>query len=211
MFSGTPTEFGLYTVSVMAIDPWGANTTMTFKIMAGVKPNTPPVNIQLMPNQEAYFNQLLNLKLNLTSYFRDPDGDKLFFVVTKTDGDYLPEWLTYEEITQTISGIARQNTTDIDIVVMVTADDRRGGSTFQTFTLKVVEYTGNRNLIPLLIVAGLILLFIIVLILVMCIKNVKCKQCCKKSKNEEDDFSDDSSIDEDDDICIEDVKPKNPF
>jgi hypothetical protein len=42
-FNGTPTEYAVYTISVTATDPWGANATMTFSIVAGVEPDIPPI------------------------------------------------------------------------------------------------------------------------------------------------------------------------
>lgn len=109
-----------------AADPWGANTTMTFKILTGIKINNPPEIKVIIPNYETYYNQLLDYKMNLDSYFTDKDGDKLFYVVTKIDGGILPDWLSYEDVTQTLSGISREN--DTNVLISVTADDRKGGS-----------------------------------------------------------------------------------
>jgi hypothetical protein len=66
------------------------------------------------------------------SAFTDPDGDQLFLLVSQSNGNYLPGWLTFEEITRTLSGIPNpndplQNVTE-HTEVMVIADDRRGGS-----------------------------------------------------------------------------------
>jgi hypothetical protein len=43
--------------------------------------------------------------------------------------------LSYEEITQTISGIANENSTAVEIIVF--ADDRRGGIANQTFKIDI--------------------------------------------------------------------------
>lgn len=181
---------------------------MTFKILTGIKINNPPEIKVIIPNYETYYNQLLDYKMNLDSYFTDKDGDKLFYVVTKIDGGILPDWLSYEDVTQTLSGISREN--DTNVLISVTADDRKGGSITQIFTLVVTEYTGDRSYIPLIIVSSLIAAFVIVVVGIMCLRNVKWRRCFKK-KTDKNDMSDDSSLDEDDDICIEDVKPKNPF
>ena len=90
--------------------------------------------------------------------------------MTQVDGTYLPDWVTYEEITRTLSGIPNDNSTTLRVTVA--ADDRRGGSTSQTFDLVVTEYTGDRNILPLIIVGSLLALFILGIIAVMCFKNV---------------------------------------
>ena len=44
--------------------------------------------------------------------FLDPDNDPLFYMVSRTDGDYIPNWLFYEDITRTLSGIPNENSTN---------------------------------------------------------------------------------------------------
>ena len=41
-FYGLPTNYGTYNVSLTARDAWNGFTTMSFEIVAGIKPNTPP-------------------------------------------------------------------------------------------------------------------------------------------------------------------------
>ena len=50
-FTGTPTEYGTYSVSVSAKDDWGASTTMTFEIVAGIRPNSPPYVLNKVADQ----------------------------------------------------------------------------------------------------------------------------------------------------------------
>jgi hypothetical protein len=48
VFEGTPTEYALSEINITASDPWGGSTSMTFTVIAGIKPNIPPiVNIKL--------------------------------------------------------------------------------------------------------------------------------------------------------------------
>jgi hypothetical protein len=58
--------------------------------------------------------------------FNDSDGNKLYLLVSQSNGSVLPDWLSYEDITSTLSGIADTNTTDLTIMVL--ADDLRGGT-----------------------------------------------------------------------------------
>ena len=46
----------------------------------------------------------------------------LYIYVTDMEGNDLPVWLSYEDVTMTISGTPAPNSTDITI--LVTADDR---------------------------------------------------------------------------------------
>jgi hypothetical protein len=105
-----------------------------------------------------------------------------------------------------LSGIPNENATDCEILVV--ADDRRGGTAYQTFkiTLETIEEV-EQSYLPLIIVSGLLGGFILIVTIVVCRKNMKCK---KSSKNKGEN-SDSDSFEEDDDICIEDAKPKNPF
>jgi hypothetical protein len=52
----------------------------------------------------AYLKELFYYKLPPTA-FNDSDGDPLFYLVSQANGNYLPNWLIFEEITQTFSGI----------------------------------------------------------------------------------------------------------
>ena len=71
--------------------------------------------------------------------FVDPDGDRLYYLVSQTNGDWIPSWLQYEDITKTLSGIANENSTDVQIQVF--ADDRRGGIVSQTFSITIETLT----------------------------------------------------------------------
>ena len=113
--------------------------------------------------------------------------------------------MSYEDITKTLSGVANENSTDTEILVV--ADDRRGGNAQQTFriameTVVLVE----QSYLALIIVSALLGGFVLIVMIVVCRKNIKCKR-----KTNGQDNSDSYSYEEYDDICIEDAKPKNPF
>jgi len=48
--NGTPSVYGQYNVSVTARDSWNASATMSFEIVAGIKPNTAPVVTKNLTN-----------------------------------------------------------------------------------------------------------------------------------------------------------------
>lgn len=98
---------------------------MTFHIVAGIRPNTAPYVYNKLKDQTAYKKQLFYYKFP-TDTFLDSDGDTLFYIVSKENGEYIPNWLSYEDFTHILSGIPNENATTITVDVI--ADDRRGGS-----------------------------------------------------------------------------------
>jgi hypothetical protein len=40
--TGIPKVYGVYNVSLTATDGWGGTATLSFEIVAGIKPNNPP-------------------------------------------------------------------------------------------------------------------------------------------------------------------------
>lgn len=151
----------------------------------------------------AYRKELFYYKFP-SNLFNDTDGDTLFLLLSQSNGNLIPSWLFYEDITQTLSGIPNENSTDCEILVI--ADDRRGGTASQTFkiTLQTI-ITEEESYLALIIVCSLLGGFILIVMIVVCRKNLKCK---RKTNGEN---SDSDSFEEDDDICIEDAKPKNPL
>lgn len=49
--TGTPTLYGVYNVSITATDAWNASATMSFQIVAGIQPNTPPIVMTKLKDQ----------------------------------------------------------------------------------------------------------------------------------------------------------------
>ena len=107
-----------------AKDAWNASAVLSFIIIAGIRPNSPPYVNETLVSKQAVRKQLFAYKFPAGA-FVDPDGDRLYYLVSQTNGDWIPSWLQYEDITKTLSGIANENSTDVQIQVF--ADDRRGG------------------------------------------------------------------------------------
>ena len=210
-FSGIPLEYSRQNISITATDTWGGKTTMTFTLITGKRPNTPPRIKTPLKDLTAYRNQLFYYKI-LETAFEDEDGDALFFLVSDETGALLPEWLFYEEAGKIVSGIPRLNNTDVTILII--ADDQQGGSATQRFTVKVKNASLIGELWPIIVIGGILLLFIVIVVYVMC-KGSGAKSKKKKKKTptgEESDGidSDSDSFEEGDDICIEQQKPKHP-
>ena len=221
--TGTPTLYGVYNVSITAKDAWNASATMSFQIVAGIQPNTPPIVLTKLKDQQAFLKELFFYRLPPTA-FNDSDGDPLFYLVSQANGNYLPNWLIFEEITQTFSGIPEsadplQNVTDITTVLVV-ADDRRGGIAKQEFNITLIRIEPEKPTYSgLIIVSCLMGAFLMVVGALICKRQC---QCCKgkKKKSSSQPSADgqppeneetDDSYDEDDDIIVADAKPKNPF
>jgi hypothetical protein len=43
VFEGTPLIYELAEITITASDPWGGSTSMSFTVIAGIKPNIPPI------------------------------------------------------------------------------------------------------------------------------------------------------------------------
>eukprot|EP00347_Sterkiella_histriomuscorum_P002714 403367090 len=206
--TGTPTSYGSYIINITASDSWNGTTTMSYNLVAGIRPNTSPYASSRLTDQTAYRKQLFQYKLP-ESAFKDDDNDTLYYLISQPDGEYIPNWLTYEDFTRILSGFPNENATTFSVQVI--ADDRRGGSAYQSFTVNVDSLDEiGQNYLYLIIVILLLLAFIIGVTIIVCRKNLKCGKKNKSTPDGEDD-SDDDSYEEDDDICIEDAKPKNPF
>lgn len=78
---GTATAYGVYSVQITARDPWNANATLSIQIVAGTKPNTPPVTHSLLSDQTSLVNQLFYYRFP-TDAFLDPDGNKIYLLVS---------------------------------------------------------------------------------------------------------------------------------
>lgn len=181
--NGTPSVYGQYNVSVTARDSWNASATMSFEIVAGIKPNTAPVVTRNLTNQQAYLKELFYYQMP-TDAFNDSDGDQLFYLVSQTNGSYLPNWLMYEEITKTFSGIPSQddpiyNASDVTSVLVI-ADDRRGGLIEQRFNITLLKIDPEvPSYSSLIIVAALMGAFLLVVVGIICKRACNC--CNKKS------------------------------
>ncbi|MGV3177384.1 putative Ig domain-containing protein, partial [Staphylococcus epidermidis] len=125
--SGTPSEVGSYTVTVTTTDESGNATETTFTI--DVEDTTKPT-VEDIANQTQEVNtEIEPIKIEAT----DNSGQA---VTNKVDG--LPDGVTFDEATNTISGTPSE-VGSYDITVTTT--DKNGNSETTTFTIDVQDTT----------------------------------------------------------------------
>ncbi|OBZ50722.1 YSIRK signal domain/LPXTG anchor domain surface protein, partial [Staphylococcus epidermidis] len=125
--SGTPSEVGSYTVTVTTTDESGNATETTFTI--DVEDTTKPT-VEDIANQTQEVNtEIEPIKIEAT----DNSGQA---VTNKVDG--LPDGVTFDEATNTISGTPSE-VGSYDITVTTT--DKNGNSETTTFTIDVEDTT----------------------------------------------------------------------
>ncbi|WP_145355362.1 putative Ig domain-containing protein [Staphylococcus epidermidis] len=127
MISGTPTNVGAYTVTVISKDVKGNETETSFKInvVDTIKPTVESITDQ---TQEVN-TEIEPIKIEAT----DNSGQA---VTNKVDG--LPDGVTFDESTNTISGTPSE-VGSYDITVTTT--DESGNVTETTFTINVEDTT----------------------------------------------------------------------
>lgn len=125
-FSGTPPAGSAdLTVRVTATDPSGLQVTDEFTLATPV--NAAPVRDAGLSNQEAPEGQSFRYQFPENA-FRDADGDRLTYTA-----NMLPGWLSFDAASRTFSGTPPRNSGDA--TVRVTAEDGRGGSMTQEFSI----------------------------------------------------------------------------
>ncbi len=104
-FTGQPgiTDLGAYEVTLTATDPAGLAASTSFTVQV-VGENRPPVAGEAPTLPEAVPGEAFSYILP-ASLFVDPDfGDALTWTVVQADGSPLPDWLTFDPATRTLSG-----------------------------------------------------------------------------------------------------------
>ncbi|GEM_PF-1302495 len=139
-FSGTPdnADIGNINVTVTATDEGGLTTSDAFAIT--INENT---NVNNVPIVDAGIGDQSTDEDNVFSFiipadaFSDPDvGDILNYSASLTDDSTLPDWLSFDAVTQTFSGIPENN--DVGILdLKVTATDTGGLSVSDEFSVVI--------------------------------------------------------------------------
>ncbi|WP_206186569.1 putative Ig domain-containing protein, partial [Staphylococcus epidermidis] len=125
--SGTPSEVGSYTVTVTTTDESGNSETTTFTI--DVKDTT-------KPTVEDIADQTQEVNTEITPITIESEDNSGRAVTNKVDG--LPDGVTFDETTNTISGTPSE-VGRYDITVTTT--DESGNSETTTFTIDVEDTT----------------------------------------------------------------------
>ncbi|MCG2070269.1 putative Ig domain-containing protein, partial [Staphylococcus epidermidis] len=125
--SGTPSEVGSYTVTVTTTDESGNSETTTFTI--DVKDTTKPTVESVADQTQEVNTEITPIKIEAT----DNSGQA---ITNKVDG--LPDGVTFDEATNTISGTPSEVGS---YTVTVTTTDESGNATETTFTIDVEDTT----------------------------------------------------------------------
>ncbi|MBE7304134.1 putative Ig domain-containing protein, partial [Staphylococcus epidermidis] len=125
--SGTPSEVGSYTVTVTTTDESGNSETTTFTIE--VKDTTKPTVESVADQTQEVNTEIEPIKIEAT----DNSGQA---VTNKVDG--LPDGVTFDEATNTISGTPNEVGS---YGITVTTTDESGNVTETTFTIDVKDTT----------------------------------------------------------------------
>ncbi len=132
-----------FTYSISDGNGGQATATATIDVVEEIPLDTIPELSNPIDDQALLEDTAFSFTLPVNT-FTDADGDSLSFTATLADGSALPNWLSFDALTQTFSGTPLQGDVG-DIAVVVTADDGSGGVASDTFTLAV----GNINDAPI--------------------------------------------------------------
>ena len=111
--------------------------------------NNAPTISNAIPDQTATTGAAFNYTFPANT-FSDADNDNLTYTATKSDGNALPSWLTFNANTRTFSGTP-QSANVGTFSVKVTADDGNDGAVSDTFDI-MVSNTGTTT--PTITIAG---------------------------------------------------------
>ncbi|MCE5029839.1 putative Ig domain-containing protein [Staphylococcus epidermidis] len=125
--SGTPSEVGSYDIKVTTTDESGNSETTTFTI---------DVEDTTKPTVESVANQTQEINTEITPITIESEDNSGQAVTNKVDG--LPDGVTFDEATNTISGTPSE-VGSYDITVTTT--DESGNATETTFTIDVEDTT----------------------------------------------------------------------
>ena len=142
MFSGIPLneDVGRYDIKVTATDIAGATADDIFELEV-INVNTPPYVENPLPDQAAIIETPYQFIVPETT-FGDDDmvyGDALQYSARLTNGQQLPEWLSFDNETRTFSGTAESALIGTLYHIRVTARDNQLESVYDDFDLNIIE------------------------------------------------------------------------
>ena len=118
---------GTVTLTVTARDPGGFSAAQSTSVVIG-PPNHWPQTVDEIPAQSLFAGE--TLRLDVSRYFRDPDGDLLVYSAASTDNGVVTASLSDSLLT--LTGVAAGMA-----AIAVTASDPRGREATQEFTVTV--------------------------------------------------------------------------
>ncbi len=133
-FYGLPDKAQTVEISVLAKDRFGEIAKSTFLIEV-IRINHAPIAAAI-PNQYAYINSYFNFYIPANTFIDIDLGDKLSSTALLSNGDALPEWLSFDPIIGRFYGLPDKAQT---IEVAVTVVDLFGESVNTIFSIEVLE------------------------------------------------------------------------
>ncbi|WP_237739136.1 putative Ig domain-containing protein, partial [Staphylococcus epidermidis] len=125
--SGTPSEVGSYDITVTTTDESGNSETTTFTIV--VEDTTKPTVEDIADQTQEINTEMTPIKIEAT----DNSGQA---VTNKVDG--LPDGVTFDEVTNTISGTPSEVG---KYLITITTIDKDGNTATTTLTINVIDTT----------------------------------------------------------------------
>ncbi len=114
---------------------WGDWTSLSVAITAATVTLSPPVLESQTSSQTWIGGKAVSLVLPVGT-FKDPQGESLSYTATLSNGQALPNWLTFNAATDTFTGTAPLTAETLGITV--TATDSSGLSIADTFSTTVI-------------------------------------------------------------------------
>lgn len=145
-FSGTPgnDDVGSLSVTLTATDADGAAVSDTFSLNV-INSNDAPELVTGLAGQALVEDQAFEYVVPAGTFADVDTGDVLTYAATLFNGAALPEWLVFDEASNTFSGVP--GNADVgSLSIRVTATDAAGESASTTFALTVA----NVNDVPVL-------------------------------------------------------------
>lgn len=138
-FTGTPEndQVGTVTIRVVATDTAGASATANF-VTDVANTNDAPVVLSTVADQSIEEDAAFTFTFP-ADVFGDVDtGDTLVYTTTRSGGDPLPSWLTFDAATRTFSGTPENDDVGVHTYTL-TANDAAGASISTDFSISVVN------------------------------------------------------------------------
>ena len=126
-----PKRVGSTSITIEATDPTRLSATQTFTItvVPAEAPNQPPEAVGTIPSQSLTMGNA-SPPLELSTFFRDPDGDMLFYTAESSNPAVATTRRTRSQLTLVPRGIG-------SATITVTAANSDGPSATQTFTVTI--------------------------------------------------------------------------
>ncbi|MEQ8238972.1 MAG: putative Ig domain-containing protein, partial [Cyclobacteriaceae bacterium] len=138
-FSGTPTndDLGTIAISVSAIDQNAESTSTDFTLEV-INVNDAPTVANAIPDQTTNEDEAFSFQIGNDVFADEDAGDQLSYTLSLTNENPLPNWLNFDELTLTFSGVPSNDEVGI-LHFRFMATDLSGASVFDEFSIEVIN------------------------------------------------------------------------